>query len=133
MKKLAAQRSPRAVFKVTSCVALLVAVTGAYASEGYKTRQAPLGAFGGEISAGADNPGFFGTAITTYVHIYRVADDNGNDVAVVGRAVPLPTNSAAKLPIPDGTYTLNVAPGTIKFDQTQTQVNLIGGYMTEDT
>lgn len=133
MKRIALHRSPRAVFKVTSCVALLVAVTGAYASEGYKTRQAPLGAFGGEISAAADNPGFFGTAVTTYVHIYRVADESGNDVTVVGRAIPLPTKSKAGLPIADGTYTLNVAPGTIKFDQAQTQVNLIGGYMTEDT
>jgi hypothetical protein len=133
MKKLAPHRSPRAVFKTTSCVALLVAVTGAYASEGYKTRQAPLGAFGGEISAAADNPGFFGTAIVTYVHIYRVADDSGNDVTVVGRVIPLPTNSKAGLPIPDGTYRLNVAPGTIRFDQTQTQVNLIGGLMTQDT
>ena len=133
MKMITPHRSPRAVFKVTSCVALVVAVTGAYASEGYKTRQAPLGAFGGEISAAADNPGFFGTAITTYVHIYRVADESGNDVTVVGRAIPLPTKSKAGLPIADGTYTLNVAPGTIRFDQIQTQVNLIGGYMTEDT
>ena len=133
MKSLASHYSPRAVLKATSCVALLLAATGASASEGYKTRQSPIGAFGGEISAGADNPGFFGTAITTYVHIYKIADDNGNDVAVPGRAIPLPTNSKAGLPIADGTYTLNVAPGTIKFDQAQTQVNLMGGYMTEDT
>ena len=133
MKSPASHCSPGTVFKAASRIALLVAATGAYASEGYKTRQSPIGAFGGEISASADNPGFFGTAITTYVHIYRIADDNGNDVAVTGRAVPLPTNSRAGLPIPDGTYTLNVAPGTIKFDQAQTQVNLLGGYLTEDT
>jgi hypothetical protein len=114
-------------------VAILAAATAACASEGYKTRQSPIGAFGGEISAGADNPGFFGTAITTYVHIYRIADNEGNDVAVTGRSIPLPTKSKAGLPIPDGTYTLNVAPGTIRFDQAQTQVNLLGGYMTEDT
>jgi hypothetical protein len=133
MKKIASRHSHRAALKVTSCAALLLAFTGAFASEGYKTRQAPMGAFGGEISTGADNPGFFGTAITTYVHIYRIADDSGNDVTVSGRGVPLPTKSKAGLPIPDGTYTLNVAPGTIRFDQAQTQVNLIGGYMTEET
>ena len=133
MKSLASHCNSRAVLKATSCVALLVAATGANASEGYKTRQSPIGAFGGEISAGADNPGFFGTAITTYVHIYRIADNNGNDVAVTGRSIPLPTASKAGLPIPDGTYKLNVAPGTIRFDQAQTQVNLMGGYMTEDT
>ena len=133
MKSLASHYSSRAVFKATSCVAILAAATAACASEGYKTRQSPIGAFGGEISAGADNPGFFGTAITTYVHIYRIADNEGNDVAVTGRSIPLPTKSKAGLPIPDGTYTLNVAPGTIRFDQAQTQINLLGGYMTEDT
>ncbi len=133
MKSLTAHRTSRAVLNATSCVALLVAATGANASEGYKTRQSPIGAFGGEIAAGADNPGFFGTAVTTYVHIYKIADNDGNDVAVTGRTLPLPTQSKAGLPIPDGTYKLNVAPGTIRFDQTQTQVNLIGGYLTEDT
>jgi hypothetical protein len=114
-------------------VALLATATGACASEGYKSRQSPIGAFGGEIAAAADNPGFFGTAITTYVHIYKIADDSGNDVGVAARTVPLPTNSKAGLPIADGTYKLNVAAGSIKFDQAQTQINLIGGYMTEDT
>ncbi len=133
MKSLTAHRTSRAVLKATSCVALLVAATGVSASEGFKTRQSPIGAFGGEISAGADNPGFFGTVVTTYVHIYKVADNDGNDIAVTGRSIPLPTQSKAGLPIRDGTYTLNVAPGTIRFDQAQTQVNLIGGYLTEDT
>jgi len=123
----------RTVFQVTSCMALLAAATGASASEGYKSRQSPIGAFGGEIAAAADNPGFFGTAITTYIHIYKIADDSGNDVGVAARAVPLPTNSKAGLPIADGTYTLKIAPGSIKFDQSQTQINLMGGYMTEDT
>lgn len=133
MKSPASHYSPRSVLRATSCVALFVAASGVYASEGYKTRQSPIGAFGGEIAAGADNPGFFGTAVTTYVHIYRIADNNGDDVTVAGRAIALPTNSKAGLPIPDGTYTLNVAPGSIRFDQAQTQVNLMGGYMTEDT
>jgi hypothetical protein len=133
MKSLTAHRTSRAVLRTTSCVAVLLAATGVSASEGFKTRQSPIGAFGGEISAGADNPGFFGTAVTTYVHIYKVADNDGNDIAVTGRSIPLPTQSKAGLPIRDGTYTLNVAPGTIRFDQAQTQVNLIGGYLTEDT
>ncbi len=125
--------SHHTLFKVTTCMSLLAAAAGASASEGYKSRQSPIGAFGGEIAAAADNPGFFGTAITTYVHIYKIADDSGNDVGVAARTVPLPTNSKAGLPIADGTYALNVAPGSIRFDQAQTQINLIGGYMTEDT
>jgi hypothetical protein len=125
---------PGAVFlKTTSGLALLAAVTSVHASEGYKSRQSPIGAFGGEIAAAADNPGFFGTAIATYIHIYKIADDSGNDVGVSSRVVPLPTNSKAGLPIADGTYQLNVPAGSIKFDQAQTQVNLMGGYMTEST
>jgi hypothetical protein len=95
MKSLTAHRTSRAVLRTTSCVAVLLAATGVSASEGFKTRQSPIGAFGGEISAGADNPGFFGTAVTTYVHIYKVADNDGNDIAVTGRSIPLPTQSKA--------------------------------------
>ena len=125
---------PGTVFlKTASGLALLAAVSSVCASEGYKSRQSPIGAFGGEIAAAADNPGFFGPAITTYIHIYKIADDSGNDVGVSSRVVPLPTNSKAGLPIADGTYRLNVAAGSIKFDQAQTQVNLMGGYMTEST
>lgn len=121
------------VANAAACVALLAAVSSAQASEGYKSRQAPIGAFGGEIAAAADNPGLFGTAMATYIHIYKIADDSGNDVGVAARSVPLPTNSKAGLPVPDGTYVLNVPAGTIKFDQSQTQINLIGGYLTEST
>jgi len=117
----------------TFCLALLATALNVSASEGYKLRQSPIGAFGGEIAALVDNPGLFGTAVATYTHIYKIADDSGNDIGVSARTVALPTNSKAGLPIPDGTYNLNVAAGTIKFDQSQTQINLIGGYMTEST
>jgi hypothetical protein len=126
-------KSSLVVPKAAACMALLATGSLVHASEGFKSRQSPIGAFGGEIASAADNPGFFGTAIATYVHIYKVADENGNDVSVAARSVPLPTNSRAGLPIADGTYKLIVPAGTIKFDQSQSQVNLIGGYMTEAT
>ena len=117
--------------QAASCWVVALSLGQAHASEGYKLRQAPVGAFGGEIAALVDNPGLFATAIATYTHIYKVADDSGNDVGVAARVVPLPTNSKAGLPIPDGTYKLQVPAGTIKFDQTQTQVNILAGYLTE--
>jgi hypothetical protein len=32
--------------------------------------------------------------------------------------------------VPDGTYSLDVPPGTIDFNQRQTQLNLVGGFLT---
>ncbi len=134
MRKPAPRVKPLAIaLQSAALLVLAVSLPQANASEGYKSRQAPVGAFGGEIAALADNPGFFGTAIATYTHVYKVADDAGNDVGVAPLSVGLPTNSKAGLPIADGTYVLNVPAGTVKFDQTQTQLNLIGGYMTEDS
>ena len=133
MRKAVLRAKPLTLaLQTAACLALAAALPHANASEGYKSRQSPVGAFGGEIAALADNPGFFGTAVATYTHIYKVADDLGNDIGLAPLAIGLPTNSKAGLPIPDGTYTLFVPAGTIKFDQTQTQVNLIGGYLTED-
>jgi hypothetical protein len=46
----------------------------ASASEGSRTRQSPLGTFGGEIAAAADKPGFFGGMLLTYAHITGVTE-----------------------------------------------------------
>lgn len=112
--------------------ALLLVSMGSIAGEGYKLRQSPVGAFGGEMAAPADNPGFFGTAVLSYAHIFRVADANGDDIAVASRKVPLPTGTPTKGAVPDGAYALDVAAGTIDFNQNQTQLNLLGGYLTND-
>lgn len=129
----AAPKAIRVPIQTLTPLVLALAMAGpSIASEGYKSRQAPIGVFGGEIAAPADNPGFFGTAMATYIHIYKVADENGNNVGVASRSLGLPTNSRAGLPVPDGTYSLQVPAGTIKFEQDQTQINLVGGYLTED-
>ncbi|MEI6803525.1 MAG: transporter [Burkholderiales bacterium] len=122
-----------ASFSAVTALILLGVSGSALASEGYKTRQSPVGAFGGEIAAPGDNDGFFGTAIMTMVSINKVADGNGDDITLPAGTVALPTRTTnAALP-PDGTYKLNVPAGAIAFKQTQTQVNLLGGYLTEST
>ena len=126
-------KASASLLKTASCVALMVAGANAGAAEVYKLRQSPVGVFGGEMAAAADNPGFFGTASVTYLNIQKVVDGNGNDIVVPGRAVPLPTSSSAHIPVPDGTYTLNVPAGAIDFKQTQTQLNLLAGYLSEST
>lgn len=104
-------------------VCLLACGLNAQAAESYKLRQAPVGAFGGEIAASADNPGFFGTASLTQLQIYKIADANGNSVAPASIA-PIQLNPA--LP-----YKVAFPTGSLAFNQDQTQLNLVGGYLTE--
>ena len=133
MKKTVHRNYPGlASFKTVSCLALIAASVNAMASEGSRSRQSPVGAFGGEIAAPADNPGLFGTASLTYLNIYKVVDSKGDPIAVAGRTVPLPTGTPTGGAVPNGTYALSVAPGTVDFNQRQTQLNLVGGYLTED-
>lgn len=104
-------------------VCLLTCGLNAQAAESYKLRQAPVGAFGGEIAASADNPGFFGTASLTQLQIYKIADANGNNIAPSSIA-PIQLNPA--LP-----YKVAFPTGSLAFNQDQTQLNLVGGYLTE--
>ena len=104
-------------------VCLLACSLSAQAAEGYKLRQAPVGAFGGEIAAPADNTGFFGTASLTQLQIYKLADANGNNVAPAPIA-PIQLNPA--LP-----YKVAFPTGSLAFNQDQTQLNVVGGYLTE--
>lgn len=111
--------------KTASCLALIITGFNAGAAENYRLRQAPAGAFGGEIAAPADNPGLFGTAILSYADIYRVADASGN-------AIKLPAIASRQLN-PALPYKMSFSQGTINFDQRQSQLNLLGDYLTEDT
>lgn len=112
--------NPRSSTKIACCLALAATGMNAIAGEGYKLRQSPIGAFGGEMAAPVDNPGLFGTASLTHLNISKAVDGNGNNITLPAQTVPLV-----------GAYRLNVAPGTIDFHQTQTQLSLVGGYLTE--
>lgn len=125
--------SAAALLKLATIATLATGTLTALASEGSKLRQAPIGSFGGEIAAGVDNPGLFGTVSLTQTRITKVVDGDGNDVALPARTVPLPTSVPTRGAVPDGTYKLNVPAGTIGFKQDQTQINLMGGYLTEST
>ena len=106
-------------------VALLSCGLNAQAAESFKLRQAPVGAFGGEMAAGADKPGFFGTASLTQLKIYKIADASGNDVA------PPPISPIQLNPtLP---HKVVFPAGSLAFNQDQTQLNLVGGYLTEST
>ena len=119
-------------FKLATGLALIALGVNASAAESSKLRQAPVGVFGGEIAAPADNPGLFGTASLTYLNIYKVADGNGNPTTLPGPSQPLPTGTPTRGDVPNGTYAFTVPNISFDFDQKQTQLNLMGGYLTED-
>jgi hypothetical protein len=113
------------VFATLPWVALLTCGLNAQAAESFKLRQAPVGAFGGEMAVSADKPGFFGTASLTQLQIYKIADASGNDVA------PPPISPIQLNPtLP---YKVVFPAGSLAFNQDQTQLNLVGGYLTEST
>lgn len=121
------------LIQAASCAALLALSAHGIASEGYKLRQAPIGAFGGEIASQIDDPGFFGTVAYSHATIDRIADANNEDVGVPARSVPLPTGPASGGQVRSGTYSLVVPAGAIAFHQTQSQLNLLFGYLTTDS
>jgi hypothetical protein len=113
------------VFATLPWVALLTCGLNAQAAESFKLRQAPVGAFGGEMAVSADKPGFFGTASLTQLQIYKIADASGNDVA------PPPISPIQLNPtLPNKVV---FPAGSLAFNQDQTQLNLVGGYLTEST
>lgn len=118
--------SPRQfVLSTLPWVALLACNLNVQAAETYKFRQAPVGAFGGEIAAPADNPGFFGTASLAQVQITQINDANGNALTPPPIA---PVQLSPALP-----YKVNFPAGSLSIKQDQTQLNLVGGYLTEST
>ncbi|MCX7261323.1 MAG: transporter [Burkholderiales bacterium] len=113
------------VFATLPWVALLTCGLNAQAAESFKLRQAPVGAFGGEIAVSADKPGFFGTASLTQLQIYKITDASGNDVA------PPPISPIQLSPtLPNKVV---FPAGSLAFNQDQTQLNVVGGYLTEST
>jgi hypothetical protein len=138
MEKIRVARRPRAatwrlVTSFTTSLALSSLAMHAYGAEGYRTRQAPFGQFGGDIAAEADTPGFFGTALLTNVTIDKVADADGNQIVNPARAIPMPTGTFTGGAIPNGTYTYTMPAAATEFHQSQQVLNLLGGYLTEDT
>jgi hypothetical protein len=122
------------LLKTALCLAFLSGSVGSFAGENYKLRQSPVGAFGGEIAAGADNPGLFGTASISMLDISSIVDGNGNGIKVPAATKTFPRGSILGTNTLPVDHTLAIPEGgNINFHQTQTQVNLVGGYLTEDT
>lgn len=101
----------------------------ALAADGFKVRFPLSGTLGGEIAATVDNTGLYGSAVVTQINIDKVTDENGNPRSntISGTFVtPLPVAGANR----SATYSGLV---TGKLKQTQTNANLVIGYLSEKT
>ncbi len=126
------RRKPLAAFMQTAAfLALAAGSLQVSAGELYKLRQVPLTSFGGEMAASTDNTGFFGTAVFTQLKISHITDANGDDAVLPARVVPLPTGTPTGGAIPNGAYSSVYSTAPVDFSQTQSQINLQGGYITE--
>lgn len=109
---------------------LLGACAGsALAAEGFKVRFPLSGTLGGEIAATADISGVYGSVVVTQINIDKVTDEAGNP-----RSQTLAGTFATPAPIAGVTRTATYSAtvnSTLK--QTQTNANLILGYISEGT
>lgn len=99
----------------------------AFAAEGFKLRFPLSGTLGGEMVAPLDRPGWFGSVAVTQMDIDKVTDDSGQ-----ARRQSVSGASATPVPVAGQVRTATY-DGTIDFDarQTQTQTNLLIGYLTD--
>lgn len=114
----------KAIARTTALSAIALSCLQAYGGENFRLRQSPVGTLGGEMAAPADAPGFFGNATLTYLEINKITDGSGG-----GLTTPTSTKLTGALT----GFTLNAAASPISFHQRQTNLNLIGGYMSEET
>jgi len=130
-KASAYSHTQNTILQAASCVVMLAAAGSSVAGEGWKLRQSPVGSFGGDIAALPEPSGPFGSALITYLESYKILDANGNAKVPDAMSIPLPTGTPTRGALADGVYTVNVPAGTTNYKQTQTQLNLAGGYWTD--
>lgn len=115
---------------LASCV-LAGLPAAALTAEGFRLRHPPVGLLGPDIAARVDVPGFFGTVALSHARVDEVVGPSGDTLAVPARLVPLPTGTPTGGAVPNGTYALQVPAGRVDLAQSQTQLNLVGGLVTQ--
>jgi len=113
---------------LTSCVLGTLAAPS-WAQDAGRVRFPSAGALGGEIISQVDNPGFFASAVVTKSEVDKLTDSNGDTAqrTVSGTfSTPAPVAGAIRTATYNGT-------ATVDLKQSQTQLNLVVGYVSEDT
>jgi hypothetical protein len=116
--KLSIPHSGRTL-KVAFVLSSLACAGTACATEDFKLRFPLSGALGGEIVAPIDNPGWFGSTVLTSIKVDKVTDNEGN------ARTQTQTKSYA-----NGAVTATSVTN-LDVEQTQTNANLLIGYLTE--
>ena len=114
-------RTLKAAFVLSS----LACAGAAYATEDFKLRFPLSGALGGEIVAPVDNPGWFGSTVITSIKVDKVTDNEGNARTQTTTTI-VPANGTTIL-----TPVQYTAKTNLDVKQTQTNANLLIGYLTE--
>jgi hypothetical protein len=99
----------------------------ALAADGFKVRFPLSGSLGGEIVAPVDKTGFFGSVVLTQIDVDKLTDETGNV-----RQQPTTGSFATPAAVAGAVRTASYN-GTVSFDlkQKQTNVNFIGGYLSD--
>lgn len=117
-------RAIKAAFVLSS----LACAGTAYATEDFKLRFPLSGALGGEIVAPVDNPGWFGSTVITSIKVDKVTDNEGNARTQTTTTILTNNPSTGAALLTPVQYT---AKTNLDVKQTQTNANLLIGYLTE--
>lgn len=118
-------------FNAISLATVLLLPCAAGAAEGQRFRHPAVGQFGGDIAAQLTQPGFFGTIAASFTEVRGITGNDGNQQVVPARMLPLPTGTPTGGAVRDGTFSLQVPAGLVNLEQTQYQLNLMAGYVTQ--
>lgn len=102
-----------------------------FAGEGFRTHYSPAGALTGEAAVVLnDRPGFFGIMTGSFINTDQLNDKEGNNAANQSVYIKSFPSIATLFQNATGSNTLNIGQ---TLTQSQSQVNLIGGYVSLDS
>lgn len=102
-----------------------------YAEEGFRTHYSPAGLLTGETALVLNrHPGFFGTVTGSFINTDQINDKDGSNAGNQSIYVNSFPTIANLFKNATGSNTFNVGQ---TITQSQSQVNLIGGYIASDT
>ncbi len=134
------KRIQKNLLKSACALSVLTLSLNALASEGFKAHYTPASLSGETTISQEDRPGFFGSFYVTGFNVSQVSDTNGNNGPVVNVT---PAQLAAYVPAyssyfnalgtsAGGLPPLTSAAVTETVTQSQSQANLIAGYITSE-
>ena len=115
----------------SACVGTaLFAIAGhAYAADGWKLRFPLSGTLGGEIVSNKLNPGLFGNVVVTQVEVDKVSGNDGDSLRLTQAGSFSTAPNVVAGAVRTASYSGSAA---VAVKQSQTNTNLLLGYLTEE-